>query len=180
MLGVVACGSSCTGHSSHLKHSRATRGSASAADFDSEGNAWLAGLEGAVRIAPNGQVRRYREAEGVQGDLVSDVVKALNNRLFFVTAEGLGTWTGDHFNFAIDGSRSVPRATALAVDNTGNLWGAGPRGVWRYDGQHFTRVGSAEGLPAGEFTDIAVDAQNRVWFANTDGLVLFDQSIHRE
>jgi ligand-binding sensor domain-containing protein len=151
-----------------------------AADFDSEGNAWLAGLEGAVRIAPNGQVRRYREAEGVQGDLVSDVVKALNNRLFFVTAEGLGTWTGERFNFAIDGASSVPRATALAVDNTGNLWGAGPRGVWRYDGQHFTRIGSAQGLPAGEFTDIAVDAQNRVWFANTEGLVLFDQSIRRE
>ena len=151
-----------------------------AVDFDSEGNAWLAGLEGAVRIGANGQVRRYREAEGVQGDLVSDVVKALNNRLFFVTAEGLGTWTGERFNFAIDGASAVPKATALAVDNSGNLWGAGPRGVWRYDGQAFTRIGRAQGLPSEEFNDIAVDAQNRVWFANTDGLVLFDQAIRRE
>ncbi len=96
------------------------------------------------------------------------------------TAEGLGTWTGERFNFAIDGARSVPKATALAVDNSGNLWGAGPRGVWRYDGQAFTRVGRAQGLPSEEFNDIAVDAQNRVWFANSEGLVLFDQAIRRE
>jgi ligand-binding sensor domain-containing protein len=151
-----------------------------AVEFEGDGTAWLAGLEGAVRIGANGQVQRFREAEGVRGDLVGDLVKALNNRIFFVTTEGLGTRTVDSFNFAIDGAGAMPRATALAVDNTGNLWGAGPRGAWRYDGTTFTRIGRDVGLPTEEFTDLAVDGRNRVWLATTEGLVLYDQSIRRE
>jgi ligand-binding sensor domain-containing protein len=151
-----------------------------AVDFDGDNNTWLAGLDGAVRVGANGQVQRYREAEGVRGDLVSDLVKALNGRLFFTTTEGLGSWTGERFNFAIDGASAVPRATALAVDNGGNLWGAGPRGVWRYDGRAFSRLTRTDGLPSEEFNDIAVDAQNRVWLANAEGLVLYDQAVRRQ
>lgn len=41
-------------------------------------------------------------------------------------------------------------------------------------------MGRAEGLPAEDFTDIAVDAQNRAWLSNTDGLVLYDQAIRTQ
>jgi hypothetical protein len=150
-----------------------------AVDFEPNGNTWLAGLDGAVRVGSDGSVRRFREPEGLRGELVSDLVRALNGRVFFVTPEGLGVWTGDSFNFAIDGASSVPRATALAVGPNGDLWGAGPRGVWRYDGTRFTRVGRDEGLPGDAYSDIAVDAQGRVWLANAEGLVLFDPSLRR-
>jgi ligand-binding sensor domain-containing protein len=149
-----------------------------AVDFDREGNAWFAGLDGATRIRADGQeVRRFQEADGLRGDLVSDLVRATNDRLFFATPEGLGLYDGQAFNFAIEGSSSLPHVTGLAVDATGNLWGAGPRGAWRYDGRGFVRVGRAEGLPSEEFSDIAIDARNRVWFVTQEGLLLFDQSV---
>jgi ligand-binding sensor domain-containing protein len=151
-----------------------------AVDFEANGNAWMAGLDGAVRVGADGAVRRFREAEGLRGELVSDLVRALNSRVFFVTTEGLGVWTGEAFNFAIDGAGAMPRATALAVSSNGDLWGAGPRGVWRYDSNRFTRVGRDEGLPGDAYSDMAIDAQGRVWLASADGLVLFDPSIRRE
>lgn len=151
-----------------------------AVDFESNGNAWMAGLDGAVRVGSDGAVRRYREADGLRGELVSDLVRALNNRVFFVTTEALGVWTGEAFNFAIDGAGAMPRATALAVSNNGDLWGAGPRGVWRYDGNAFTRLGRGEGLPGDAYSDMAIDAQGRVWLADAEGLVLYDPSLRRQ
>ncbi|MEZ4410154.1 MAG: hypothetical protein R3A52_27305 [Polyangiales bacterium] len=148
----------------------------SAVEFDGAGNPWFAGLDGLTRIEGN-TVHRYREAEGVRGDLVSDLVRALNDRIFFTTTEGLGSWANNDFTFPVEGSSAQPRVTALAVDNQGNLWGAGPRGVWKYDGTRFTRLTRAQGLPTEEFNDLAVDAQNRVWLSTTDGLVLYDPAV---
>ncbi len=41
----------------------------------------------------------------------------------------------------------MPRATALAVGANGDLWGAGPRGVWRYDGTRFTEERLPDDMP---------------------------------
>lgn len=148
----------------------------SAVEFDREGHPWFAGLSGLTQLDGT-TVRRFREAEGVRGDLVADLVRALNDRIFFATPEGLGSWASNEFTFPVEGSSAQPRATALATDPQGNLWGAGPRGVWKYDGTRFTRFGRAQGLPGEDFNDIAIDAQNRVWLSTTEGLVLYDPAI---
>jgi len=160
--------------------SRRTPSDLSAVAFDSADTAWFAGLEGLTSIRGAGEVARFREAEGVRGDLVSDVARALGDRIYFATPEGLGVRASNEFSFPVEGSSAQPRVTALAVDSNGSLWGAGPRGVWRYDGRSFTRLGRAQGLPTEDFNDIAVDAQNRVWLSNTDGLVLYDQAIRAQ
>jgi hypothetical protein len=152
----------------------------SAVAFDAAGTAWFAGLDGMTSINPAGEVARYREAEGVRGDLVGDIARALGDRIYFATPEGLGLRANNEFTFPVEGSSAQPRVTALSVDTNGSLWGAGPRGVWRYDGRSFTRVGRGEGLPTEDFNDIAVDAQNRVWLSNVEGLVLYDQAIRAQ
>jgi hypothetical protein len=160
--------------------SRRAPSDVTAVDFDGQGNAWLAGLDGAVRITPAGEVRRFREAEGVRGDLVSDLARTHGNRMYVATPEGLGFIEGTDVSFAIDGASAMPKVSALAVDTAGNLWGAGARGVWRYDSQTFTRLGRAQGLPGESFNDIAVDGAGRVWLATTEGLVLYDSAVAAE
>ncbi len=160
--------------------SRRTPSDLSAVAFDAADTAWFAGIEGLTSIRGAGEVARFREAEGVRGDLVGDVTRALGDRIYFATPEGLGLRANNEFAFPVEGSSAQPRVTALAVDTNGMLWGAGPRGVWRYDGHAFTRIGRAEGLPTEDFNDIAIDAQNRVWLSTTDGLVLYDQAIHAQ
>ncbi|MDP3278043.1 MAG: hypothetical protein Q8Q09_22850 [Deltaproteobacteria bacterium] len=153
-----------------------------AADFDGDGNLWFAGLSGATRLtpptAPGGAyvARTYNEATGLRGDLVSDLARGLNGRVFVATSEGLGYWSGERFAFDVEGSRAQPRVSALTVDNNGGLWGAGQRGAWAYDGQRFRTFGQSTGLPTDAFVDIAVDAENRVWFVTAEGITIFTQS----
>lgn len=150
-----------------------------AVEFDRENNAFFASPDGLVMI--NGQgVRRFREPEGVRGDFVSDLARALGDRIYFCTPEGLGMRAGTEMEFPVTGSSAQPRPIALATDTSGNLWGAGPRGLWKYDGQNWQRVGRAQGLTTEEFNDLAIDSQNRVWLSTQEGIVLFDPAIRQE
>ncbi|MFO0629722.1 MAG: hypothetical protein U0325_29370 [Polyangiales bacterium] len=150
-----------------------------AVDFDNAGNAWFASPDGLVRINAEG-VGRFRESEGVRGDVVNDLARALGDRLFFCTSEGLGARRNDAFEFPITGSSAMPRPIALAADTSGYLWGAGPRGLWRYDGQNWQRIGRAQGLTQEEFNDLAIDSQNRVWLSTAEGIVLYDPAVRQE
>ena len=145
-------------------------------EFDREGNVWFAGVDGATEIARDG-VHTFHEAQGLRGDLVSDLARGPGDRMFFATAEGLGVWDGHEFGFPVEGSSAMPHALALSIDTSGNLWGAGSRGVWKFDGTTFTRIGAAQGLPTDDFHDVAIDAQNRAWFINDEGIVLLDQAV---
>jgi ligand-binding sensor domain-containing protein len=150
-----------------------------AVDFDNAGNAWFASPDGLVRINAEG-VGRFRESEGVRGDVVNDLARGLGDRLFFCTSEGLGARRNDAFEFPITGSSAMPRPIALAADTSGYLWGAGPRGLWRYDGQNWQRIGRAQGLTQEEFNDLAIDSQNRVWLSTAEGIVLYDPAVRQE
>jgi hypothetical protein len=144
-------------------------------EFDSTGTAWFAGLSGATAITlpPGGAaatVRTYSERNGLRGDVVNDLAHGPNDRIYIATPEGLGYWDGERWAFDLEGSSAMPRVIALAMDARGTLWGAGPRGAWRYDGQSFRPVGRADGLPADEFVGLTVDGENRVWFVTSQGI----------
>ncbi|MFO0559733.1 MAG: two-component regulator propeller domain-containing protein [Polyangiales bacterium] len=155
-----------------------------AADFDSDGNIWFAGLTGATRITPPAagqtayRAQTFNEATGLRGDLVSDLSRAVQGRVYVATSEGIGYWGGERFQFDIAGSSAQVRVTALTTDNNGALWGAGQRGAWAWDGQTFRTFGRANGLPTEQFTDIGVDGENRVWFVTSEGITIFAQSAH--
>lgn len=148
----------------------------SAIDFDNSGNAWLASLSGVVRISASA-VTTFGEAQGLRGDVVSDVARTHGAKVYVASSEGLTYVENGEPSTALLGGGTLARASALAVDTAGNLWGAGPRGVWRYDSQTFTNMGRAQGLPAAEFNDMAIDAVGRVWLSTSEGIVLFDPAV---
>ena len=152
-----------------------------AVEFDESGTAWFAGLSGATSIAlPSAPdqpstVHTYNEANGLRGDLVSDLARGPQNRIYIATTEGIGFHDGNTWSFDIVGSSTVPRVIALAVDVNGSQWGAGQRGAWVYDGTHFRAVGRNDGLPNDSLTDVQVDGENRVWFVSADGITVLTQ-----
>lgn len=148
--------------------------------FDSSsGTAWLAALSSGVSITlPRGgapTVATFNEATGLRGDNMIDVSAGPRGRVYFTTPEALGYREGDAFHYDLPGSGQANRVISLAVDVAGNLWGAGPRGAWRFDGTGFTRVGRQQGLPVEEFNDVAVDGENRVWFVTPEGISILTQ-----
>lgn len=153
-----------------------------AADFDTDGNIWFAGLTGATKLTPPGagqtafRAQTFNEATGLRGDLVSDITRAVQSKIYVATSEGIGYWSGERFAFDIAGSSQQARVTALTTDNNGALWGAGQRGAWSWDGQTFRAFGRGNGLPTEQFVDIGVDGENRVWFVTAEGITILNQS----
>ncbi len=66
--------------------------------------------------------------------------------------------------------------SAFAEDRQGNiwlgLWGSG--GLYRYDGQRFTRFGVKDALPTGTILALLTDSQGRLWIGADGGLALLE------
>jgi len=140
-------------------------------DF-SENNAWLATLEGAVRIG-NSQAVVFGEARGVRGEVVSDLAAAPGGRLWVAAAEGVGVYQNGSFDFSLPAVVQQARPTTLAVDTAGNLYCAGPRGAVYYDGTAWQTLTEQTGFPTNNLVDVRVDGRDRVWFLTDDRVLVF-------
>lgn len=147
-------------------------------EFDNNGLPWFSGVEGAITIAVNGPrqpaaVRVYREAQGVRGDLVNDLVRGPSGFLYVSTPEGFGAWDGRSWDFQMTGARQLPPAVALAGDSSA-VYGVGHRGAWIYDSGGGRMINGALRSGAGPLTDVAIDGRGRVWMLGEEGLLQFD------
>jgi ligand-binding sensor domain-containing protein len=61
----------------------------------------------------------------------------------------------------------------LSPDPDGGLW-AGGRGAAYFDGERWTPLGAADGLPGENVQAIAVDDQGRTWFGTDQGLSVWN------
>lgn len=65
-------------------------------------------------------------------------------------------------------------AMRLAQDSAGFLWVATQDGVYRYDGNRFTRFGLDEGLPSSYVPNVQAAADGSVWVITYGGVARFD------
>ncbi|MFD0739404.1 diguanylate cyclase [Lysobacter koreensis] len=61
--------------------------------------------------------------------------------------------------------------TSLAQDRAGFLYVGTEDGLFRYDGEHFQRLGVANGLPSDSVTVLHATRQGRLWVATGKGMV---------
>lgn len=68
------------------------------------------------------------------------------------------------------------------MDSRGFLWIATQNGLSRFDGYQFANfqnnLRDSTSLPLNELTDIAIDADDRIWLAYRSGLCYYDQAKH--
>src|SRR5436305_11616592 len=74
------------------------------------------------------------------------------------------------------GNLSVMR---LAQDSSGFIWVATQDGVYRYDGNRFTRFGLEQGLPSTYTPTLAAGRNGVVWVATANGVTRFDGTRFR-
>lgn len=149
--------------------------SLSAIAFTPSGEVWLAGLEGAVQIA-EGQVHRFGEAQGLEGELVGDIDIGPGNVPYIGTPAGIGHYENEHWQFERSSIVTQARPIAVAVDGQGHIWGGGPHGAIYGDGTTWKRMGTGDGLLDDRLTDIRVDGGNRVWFVSAQGLTVLSRN----
>ncbi|MDQ3033077.1 MAG: hypothetical protein M3Y87_11715, partial [Myxococcota bacterium] len=141
-----------------------------AISFDGEGSAWLATLNGAVRVDEH-QAIVFDETRGVRGEVVTDVASG-TGRMWIAAAEGLGSYADRAFDFHQPPIVRDHRPNALATDASGHLWAAGPNGLLQYDGTEWRHLGTADGLPTEQLRDVEVDGAGRVWLLTEDAVVV--------
>ena len=141
----------------------------------------------------NGAARLARDARGtiwagtktglrvLQNDrLVADTVAALRSvpiTALLPTPRGLlvgtekalflRTTDGAH-RLTLPGTGDVP-ITDAAIDSTGIVWVTTRDGVFRYDGQRFTRLTQANGLVLDNVNRVTIDREGLVWFGTDNG-----------
>ncbi|MBI2893090.1 MAG: hypothetical protein HYY06_06025 [Deltaproteobacteria bacterium] len=148
--------------------------SVSAIAFAQNGEIWLAGLDGAARIA-GGEITRFGESQGLEGELVGDLDVAPGGVPYIATPEGIGHFEGTRWGFERNSVVTQFHPIALAIDGQGHVWAGGSRGALYGNGQTWRRIGRGDGLLSEQLTDIRVDGSNRVWFVTGDGLTVLER-----
>ena len=59
--------------------------------------AWLASGAGAVRVVDNKTVKVFTENDGLESELVHDVIEGLNGQIWIATSRGIGVWDGNRW-----------------------------------------------------------------------------------
>ncbi|MBK9372480.1 MAG: protein kinase [Holophagales bacterium] len=123
-----------------------------------EGESFLAGTpRGLIHVSPAG-VRRFPDLPLAGPGRVFDLARGAGDTVWATTVDGV-------VRFSWDARTKKPRdpiptteiagepfgeARAIAVEDDGTAWiGTDGRGVIRWDGARFTRIGSEAGLPSG-------------------------------
>ena len=129
---------------------------------------------------------RLDDSHGLVQNTIRVVTQTRDGMLWVVTQGGLHRYDGyqfDLFEHTADGVTSLPDSpiTAVAEDDTGNLWVASSaNGVSRLDpiGRVFTSFSLPEDAPQRYEREavqaLAFDADHRLWIGNRDGLEWLD------
>lgn len=144
----------------------------SAVDFDTE-NAWFSSLSGLVRVGTS-QAVVFGEARGVRGEVVMDAVVG-NDVIWVASAEGLGRYDRNAFDYGQPANVHAMRPTKLAIDLSGHLWSTSNRGLILHEGDEWVVLDADSGLPTTSLRDVEVDEAGRVWILAEDRIMVLER-----
>lgn len=134
---------------------------------------WLASRSGAVRLLDD-KVKVYTENDGLESELIHDVVEGLAGKIWIATSKGIGQFDGAHWDFPKAGYLNL-KAKALARDPDGRIWIGSDRGLMEVvdeNKRHF--IGTRTGLLDDHVLNIGVDIRGRIWTLTEKGISVIE------
>lgn len=136
--------------------------------------AWLASRSGAVRVTDNKTVKTFTENDGLESELVHDVVEGLNGQIWVATSRGIGIWDGQRWRFPKEAPYNV-KASALARDPDGRIWIGTDRGVLEIQNEKTTHlIATRTGLLDDKVLNMGVDVRGRIWVLTEKGISVIE------
>ena len=150
---------------------------------DRAGEWWIATLEGLVRFRGQERPRIETSATGLNGSSVLAIHESATGDVWISLADvenPLMRWERATRTFRgytqMDGVPDFAAASSFAEDRAGTLWvGLYDGGLLRLRERRFQHLTAADGVPAGQVTQLHVDRQGRLWIGtNASGVGRID------
>lgn len=136
--------------------------------------AWLASRSGAVRLLDNKTVKTFTENDGLESELVHDVIEGLGGNVWIATSRGIGQWDGQRWSFP----KQVPfnaKASALARDPDNRIWIGSDKGVYEVVSEkEYHLISSRSGLLDDKVLNMGVDVRGRIWVLTEKGISVIE------
>ena len=116
----------------------------------------------------------FTENEGLESELLNDIIEGLNGQIWIATNRGIGQYDGERWRFPKGNYMNV-RASALARDGEGRVWVGSDRGVMEIvdeNRRHF--IGTRTGLLDDKVLNLTVDLRGRVWTLTEKGISIIE------
>jgi signal transduction histidine kinase/ligand-binding sensor domain-containing protein len=145
---------------------------------DAQGDVWVVnGKEGVFRLH-NGVLGPQNLAAAFETEVLSALFVTQTGRMLLgPKGGGLAEWKGDRFVTIAGSQAACPDAIVSVAEPRADLfWFAtSGAGLCRYDGKHWQRFTTADGLPENELRAIHVDDNEVVWIGgNHMGVVRYE------
>ena len=153
---------------------------------DREGRMWFCTSEGVLYQDGDG-FSRFTPADGLPHPAVKAVFQDREHQFWFATWAGVGLYDAHSisvFDLKADAglSKDVREISQLVQDQRGDIW-AGyeifhlnplTQSVFRFDGEHFTFVGTENDVDINNCFAIYEDREGYLWFGGRNGLFRYD------
>jgi streptogramin lyase len=136
---------------------------------DSKGRAWL-GADNGLHVYDNGKWKEFNTSNSpLPGDSVNLLAADQQGQVWTVSEQGLAVTDGVKWKTFEDSPLNGKTITDLDVDQNGHVWVAASDGLYFFNGSQWTVYTPANsGMESAEVDQLAVDQQNRVWFAGSE------------
>jgi len=136
--------------------------------------AWLASGAGAVRLVDNKTVKVFTENDGLESELIHDVVEGFGGHIWIATSRGIGVWDGTRWSFPKEPPFNA-KASALARDPDGRIWVGTDRGVVEMvDEKRHHQITTRSGLLDDKILNMGVDVRGRIWALTEKGISVIE------
>jgi hypothetical protein len=136
--------------------------------------AWFASRSGAVRLLDSKTVKTFTENDGLESELVHDVVEGLGGNIWIATSRGIGQWDGQRWSFP----KQMPfnaKASALSRDPDNRIWIGSDRGVYEVmNEREYHLISSRSGLLDDKVLNMGVDIRGRIWVLTEKGVSVIE------
>ena len=153
---------------------------------DREGRMWFCTSEGILYQDSDG-FSRFPLADGLSHPAVKAVFQDREHQYWFATWSGVGLYDA-HSISVFDLGKAFPKdkepseISQIVQDRQGDIWIGCvsplltdlPQSVARFDGEHFTFVGSEQGFDINNCFSMYEDHEGYLWFGGLNGLFRYD------
>jgi len=158
--------------------------------LDDQGQLWAGSAGGVYRIAPDGQLSRYRRQAGQSGSLSNEVIDCVlpvrDGRVWLGSKGGLQLWDprSQSFSQPVQPSADMPQPGELAIyalrqDGQGRIWAGTQLGLYELlqvqtGAWQLKSWRGLAGMPKGWAHSLELAEDDALWFASPEGLSRID------